>query len=155
MTEPIMVGGAKFKSTILEWSKQSNHLFTAVAASALFIYTLYADKLPAQYRWQLSSLLGRSLLLVILYIVYTIAGFIPALLFSIGMAITWANRPLYKPPVLVSEGFTPDIKTSKASSHRWFVEKVLEEHPEEIVEDRVDTRAVQNDSQDSNMRTSR
>jgi hypothetical protein len=161
MADKLMIGGAKFQSTVLEWSRQSNHLFTAVAAVSLALYSLYAEKLPAVWRWQLSSILGRTLLLLVLYIVFLVAGFIPALLFAIGIAITWANRPLYKPPsvvrsnALVMEGFTSDVKTSGASSHKWFVEKVLHEHPSAIVEDRVNTRAVQDDTQYSNSRTSR
>jgi hypothetical protein len=161
MADKVMIGGAKFKSTVLEWSKQSNHLFTAVAAASLVLYSLYAEKLPSAWRWQLSSSIGRLLLLLVLYIVFVIAGFIPALLFAIGIAITWANRPLYKPPTVVKsekellEGFTSDIKTSGASSHKWFVEKVLHENPSAIVEDRVDTRPVQSDTQYSNSRTSR
>lgn len=152
-----MVGGAKFQNTVLEWSKQSNHLFTAVFAAGLLIYSLYAEKLPAAWRWQLSSTLGRLLLLLVLYAIFLLAGFIPALLFAIGIAITWANRPLYKPRIHNSniEGFSPDVKTTQTSSHKWFVEKVLNENPCSITEDRVDTRAVQDDTQYSNSRTSR
>lgn len=153
MTDKVMVGGAKFQNTVLEWSKQSNHLFTAVFAAGLLIYSLYAEKLPSAWRWQLSSPLGRLLLILVLYIVFLLAGFIPALLFAIGIAITWANRPLYKPRI--TEGFSPDVKTTQTSSHKWFVEQVLNENPSSITEDRVDTRPVQDDTQYSNSRTSR
>lgn len=149
----IMVGGAKLKSSILEWSKQSNHLFSYVFMAGILLYSIYAEKLPAEYRWQLSTTIGRLLLLLVLYILYLMAGFIPALIFAIGIAITWANRPLYKPRTI--EGFAPDQKTSDAGSHKWFVERVLHENPSHIVEDRVDTRPVQDDTQYSNSRTSR
>jgi hypothetical protein len=152
MEEKVMIGGAKFKSTVLEWGKQSNHLFTAVASAFLLLYSVYAEKLSPSIRWQLSTTPGRLLLLLVLYIVHTIAGFLPALLFAIGIAITWANRPLYKP---IQEGFTPDIKTIEVSPHKWFIERVLKENPSVIIEDRVDTRPVQNDTQYSNSRTSR
>ena len=52
MADKLMIGGAKFQSTVLEWSRQSNHLFTAVAAVSLALYSLYAEKLPAAWRWQ-------------------------------------------------------------------------------------------------------
>lgn len=157
MADKVMVGGAKFHSIVLEWGKQSNYLFTSVFAVGLLIYATYAEKLPAVWRWQLSSTIGRLLLLLVLYIIFMIAGFIPALLFAIGIAITWANRPLYRPRQIdpQTEGFAPDMKTSHAGSHKWFVEKVLNENPSDIIEDRVDTRPVQDDTQYSNSRTSR
>ena len=157
-----MVGGAKLHQAILDWSKQSNHLLLAVFGAAILLYATYAEQLPLTWRYQLSTPVGRALLLVLLYVVYILAGWIPALLFAIGIAITWSNRPLAKPSQIkdaswgnVSEGFNSNVKVSEAQNKMWFVEKVLKENPKRIVEDRVDTMAVQDDSSTGNSRTSR
>jgi hypothetical protein len=165
MAEAIMVGGAKFQKTFLDWSKQSTKLFMSVIIVLLLVWITFADKLSLIARWQLSSTLGRLLLLLILYITYILAGWEVAFIFTIAIAITWASRPLltegYKrptahllKPVGVDEGYS-NMKESKAAPHRWFVEKTLHENPVAVVEDRVDTDAVQDNSSASTTRTSR
>ena len=146
--EKLMIGGAKLQKAVVEWTKQSNHLFTTVLSVILIVYALYADKLPVVWRWQLSSTFGRLLLLLLLYIVNMIAGWIPALLFTIGIGITWANRPLFKPmganEDILQEGFANDVKSTKANKdHKWFIENALQENPKKIIQDRVDTSAIQ------------
>jgi len=152
-----MVGGAKFQQAVLDWTKQSNHLYLTVIFAIIFMWSIYAEKLPEVWRWQLSTSIGRLLLLLILYIVYMLAGWIPALLFTIAIALTWANRPLYKPTGVQEqrEGFHNNIKVTAVESTRWFVEKALDESPERIVEDRVSTSAVQEDNASGSRKTSR
>lgn len=151
-----MIGGAKLQQAVLDWSKQSNHLLLAVFSAALLLYATYAEQLSMTWRYQLSTTIGRTLLILVLYIIYLLAGWIPALLFAIGIAVTWSNRPLAK-PINIQEGFmnSSDVKVTEADEHQWFVEDVLEENPKRIIEDRVRTRAVQDDSQNGNSRTSR
>ena len=88
---------------------------------------------------------------------HTIAGWLPALLFAVGIALTWANRPLWKPvnvPEGPEEGFA-NMKESKVKTDRWFVEKALNERPKKIIEDRIDTMATQDDTTAGSSRTSR
>jgi len=82
------------------------------------------------------------------------AGWIPALLFAMAIAMTWANRPLQK-PAGVKEGFNNRIVMDVAGKELWFAEKVIGGDPQEIVQDRVDTDAVQSSSQKGNSRTSK
>ena len=138
-----MVGGAKFQESVLEWSKKSTNLYTIVFAALIAVWALYANKLPALARWQLSSTAGRLLLLVLLYIVYNLCGWTVALIFTVAIALTWAARPIFMSPV--SEGFN-DVKSTEAGPTRWLVEKVLHQNPKKIVEDRVDTMAVDEDT---------
>ena len=142
-----MVGGAKFQELVLEWTKQSNTLFITISSTLIFIWAVYAEKISPAWLWQLNSTVGRLLLLFILYIVHSNLGWIPALLVTIAIALTWANRPLYTP-----EGFE-DVKVTDIRNHKWFVESVLKENPTRIIQDRVVTQAVQ-DSFDGNSRTS-
>ena len=150
----VMVGGAKFQETVIEWSKKSTNLYTFVFAVLIAVWALYAAKLPALARWQLSSTAGRLLLLLLLYIVYSLCGWTVALIFTIAIALTWAARPLFVPADFTSEGFA-NMKVTKASKDKWFVEKVLHQKPTEIVEDRIDTMAVENDSSSVSGRTSK
>jgi hypothetical protein len=160
-----MIGGAKLQAMVLEWSKQSSHLFTSLFIVILVLYATYAEKIPMEWRWQLSSPLGRALLLLLLYIVMAIGGWIPALIFAIAIALTWSNRPLAKPIGVQEEGFeneTKDvkegfnnIKKTKIQGSRWFIERALHENPRGIIQDRVSTFAVQDDSQTGNTRTSK
>ncbi len=149
-----MIGGAKFQASFVEWSKQSMNLFTLIFDALLVTWVLFSEKVPETWRYQFSTALGRALLLLLLYFVLETMGWIHALLFTVAIALTWANRPLYK-PVSVKEGFQGGVKTSKSQGPLWFVEKVLQENPEAIVEDRVRTDAVQEDQQAVAGRTSR
>jgi len=149
-----MVGGAKFQQEVLDWTKQSSHLYITVSCALIFMWAVYAEKIPAAWRWQLSTTIGRTLLLLLLYVVYMAAGWIPAILFAIAIAMTWANRPLQK-PAGVKEGFDNRIVMDVAGKDLWFVEKVIGGDPQAIIQDRVDTDAVQSNSQKGNSRTSK
>jgi hypothetical protein len=145
----------------------------------LIICVLFADKLPVEARWQLSTTAGRLLLLLLLYITNLVCGWQAALLFTIAIALVWAARPVFKPvgvPDLVLngsvgqgvkgfgqgpnaqhqgvEGFN-DMKRTSAAKHKWFVEKTLHENPKAIVEDRINTSAVDDDTDVVTGRTSR
>ena len=149
---PLMIGGAKFQQTVLDWSKQSNSLFLSVFSVILVVFAIFGDKLPPVVRWQLSTTVGRLFLLILLYIIYVLGGWELALLFTIIIALIWSMRPLLLPSM--KEGFR-DLKKTRASRPKWFVETVLEENPLEIVEDRVETLAVQDSSEGMKGKTSR
>lgn len=125
-------------------------LFMAVLTTLLIVWTCFTDKIPASIRYQLSTTAGRLLSVALLYAIYTFLGFLPALLFTMAISLTWSNRPLAKPV----EGFLSSIKKTPVEGKRWFVERVLGEHPEEIREDRVDTDSVQDLSTSNNSKTS-
>ena len=149
-----MIGGAKFQKEVLDWTRQSGHLYSIVLLTVVFMWSIYAEKLPPVWLWQLSTTIGRLLLLVVLYIIYMLAGWIPALLFAIAIALTWSNRPMYK-PAGVKEGFRNVIVRDVEDKHRWFIERAQGEHPHKIIQDRVTTRAVQEDSTSGTSRTSK
>jgi len=153
MADAIMVGGAKFQKTFLDWSKQSTQLFMSVLIVVLVVWITFADKLSLVARWQLSSTVGRLLLLLLLYVVYILGGWELAFIFTMAIAITWASKPLLK-PLDVAEGYS-EMKESKAGPQKWFVEMVLHENPLAVVEDRVETDAVQDNSAATTTRTSR
>jgi len=150
-----MVGGAKFQDTVLKWTKQSDSMYFVVFVVLIGTWATFADKIPAEWRWQLSTTFGRLLLLLLLYIVHMMTGWIPTLLFALAIGLTWANRPLLK-PLGVSEGFQPGIKKTKVNKEQlWFSERLFNENPKAIVEDRVNTDAVQDSTQYHTGRVSR
>ena len=148
------LGGAKFQQHVLDWSKQSQQLYVTVLFALLFIWATYSEKIPPTYRWQLNTTLGRLLLLILLYTVHLMAGWVPALLFAIAIALTWANRPLYRPSSS-HEGFQDNVKVTDVNPHMWFVEQALQENPRRIVQDRIQTFAVQEENTSGSSRTSR
>jgi len=161
-SQNIMIGGSEFQANFISWLQQNHNLYLAVFSVVIFIWAIYADKLPEGVRWQLSTTIGRMLVLIIMYLVFMIAGWIPAVLVTIAIALTWANRPLRNPNptakkghlVLVKEEFN-DVKRTKIPKEKWFVEKVLHEDPKMIIEDRVSTGAVQEDTSTGSKRSSR
>ena len=126
-------------------------LFMGVLMSVLIVWGCFANKVPARIRYQLSTTAGRLLSVALLYAVYTFLGFLPALLFTIAISLTWSTRPLAKPV----EGFLSSIKKTPVKGELWFVERALGEYPEEIREDRVDTDSIQDSSSSKNSKTSR
>jgi len=171
-----MVGGAKLQESVLEWSKKSLNLYSTVLMVVIIIAALFADKLPMMARWQLSTTPGRLLLILLLYIIHMTCGWPMALLFTIAIALVWAARPVFKPtgtegvggsvggsvegfsganaPRPGVEGFN-DMKSTKATKHKWFIEKTLHENPKVIVEDRINTSAVEGESFVASQRTSK
>jgi hypothetical protein len=163
-----MVGGARFQNNIYEWTRSTHSVFFTVFTIALLVFAAYPDRLPPSIKWQLSTTVGRLLLLLILYVLLMLAGPIPALLFTVAVALIWATRPLFKPPT-TEEGFSPgsalptegfrDVKTSTipfgVKQHRWFIERVLNENPLAVKEDRIDTYPIEDDSQVGSTRSSK
>ena len=161
-TKPIQLGGAKFQEALIEWSKQSFSVFNVIFFIGFIIFATYAHLIPPTLRYQFSTTLGRLLSLVLLVIVYETGGWIPALLFTIGISIIWFNRPLAqpthftKPLRTTEEGFEGGVKTSvNQTGFRWFVERVLHENPRKVQEDRIAVGDVQDDTVEGNSRTSK
>lgn len=126
-------------------------LFMIVLGSLLTVWTCFTDKVPEKIRNVMTSTLGRLLAVVLLYTIYSFLGFLPALLFTMGISLTWLNRPLSKPV----EGFLSSIKQTPVQGDKWFVENALGENPVAIMEDRVVTQAVQDNSDSKNTKSSR
>jgi hypothetical protein len=144
-----MIGGKMFQQAFIEWINKSYNLYITVFSVIMVVWASYADKIPPAISWNLSSSLGRAFLLGFLWCVYNYIGFVPAVLTSIAIGITWANRPIVQPGEtthpLPREGFNDNIKKSKTDDkhHKWFVERVLHERPKAIIEDRISTQAAQ------------
>ncbi len=161
--QPIQLGGAKFQTALMEWSKQSFSAFNVLFFIGFVLFAAYAHLIPPAIRYQMSSTLGRLLSLVLLVLIYEGAGWIPALLFTIGICVVWFHRPLSQPTqftkplkATTEEGFEGGVKTSvNQTGNRWFVERVLGENPKGVQEDRISVGDVQDDSVVGSTRTSK
>lgn len=154
-TLPTQLGGAKFQQSLMEWAKQSFSSFHSIFLIGFIVFAAYANHLPPTFRYQMSSSLGRLFVIVLLVLLYESAGWIPALLFTIGVSIVWFNRPLAQPTHFTTEGFEGGVKTSvNQTGYRWWVERVLHENPRAVQEDRISVGDVQDDSVVGNVRTS-
>ena len=158
---PTQLGGAKFQQMLGQWAKESFSVFNVIFFIGFVLFAAYAQLIPDQIRYQASTTLGRVLCVLLVAVVYEYAGWIPALLFTMGVAIMWFPRPLAQPthmtkPLSTKEGFDGGVKVSKnQTGFRWFVERVLEENPKGVQEDRINFGDVQEDSVEGNTRTSK
>ena len=75
----------------------SENLFTVVFYAVVFVWTGFVDKLPAVWRWQLSTSIGRLFFVLLLWIVLEVGGWVPATLVAVAICMTWAVRPLFAP----------------------------------------------------------
>ena len=96
------------------------------------------------------SVIAIGIVLLLSYLLGPMAGLFAALSFL----FVWSQRqripegfsvgPVLRPTLLVT---SPVEATIVPNDHRWFVERVLKEHPYIIEDDRVKTLAVQDDSE--------
>jgi hypothetical protein len=156
LTRKVMVGGAAFQKSFQEWTHQSSNLYYIVTASLLITTALFADKLSPIARAQLNTTLGRALLLVGLFLITKAGGWVLGVIGLVAVALvlsphreslpTPSQSGVKTAPTLFkgTEGFTADVVAVREvpTKHRWFVEKVFDERPTRIEEDRVLTQAA-------------
>lgn len=138
-----MVGGAAFQKSFQEWRSQHANLYSVILLLLLTTLILFASEVPPVVKAQANTLLGRALLLVALYFIVDTSGFVVGCLALIAVALLLApSREVLPDPreTGVKEGFSADVVAVRdvpREKGRWFVERVFEEEPERIEEDRV------------------
>jgi len=114
-------------------------LYGAVMA----VIIVYSSLIPSEYRAFADSMLGRVFGIAIVYGVVEGMGWIYGLLTALAFLLIIQGVPSTH---LAAEGFTAggDVTGKKKVGGRWFVERLLNEHPEAIETDRVNTPQVGN-----------
>lgn len=112
--------------------------------AALVLIIVYASLIPAGLRRFADSILGRIVMVGSLYGVIQALGWVYGLLTALAFLVLLqgvSRSPLFA----VSEGFDGGgtVTEKRRIGRRWFVERVLGEHPEKIATDKVTTSAVQ------------
>jgi hypothetical protein len=110
---------------------------------ALILVIVYAPVIPAEYRIFADSLLGRVVAVAAIYGVVEAFGWVYGLLAAMAYILVLNGAP--RLDAIGLEGFDGGgtVSEKKIIGKRWFVDKVLGEHPKKIATDRVYTSAVE------------
>jgi hypothetical protein len=153
LRNPPMVGGAAFQKSFHEWKSQHANLYSVILLLLLTTLILFANEVPPVLKAQANTLIGRVLLLVALYFIVDTAGWVYGCLALVAVALLLApSREVLPDPREtgvgqrggVKEGFSADVVAVRdvpKEKGRWFVERIFQEEPERIEEDRVVTSA--------------
>jgi hypothetical protein len=108
----------------------------------LILVTVYSPLIPFEYRVFADSLLGRVLGVALVYGVIESLGWVYGLLTALAFLLVINGAPRDTVPL---EGFDGGgtVTEKKIVGRRWFVERVLGEHPKKIATDKVTTSAIE------------
>jgi hypothetical protein len=107
----------------------------------LILVIVFSSSIPTEYRAFSDTILGKVLGIAILYGVVKSLGWVYGLLTALAFLLVLHGAPRLE----YVEGFEGggSINEKKVIGKRWFVEKVLGEHPKRIETDRVYTSAIE------------
>ncbi len=110
----------------------------------IILIIVYSSVIPSEYHTFMDSLAGRILGVGIVYGIIHSMGWVYGLLTAMAFLLLLNGSP--SSWIFSShEGFDGggSVSEKKRIGKRWFVEKVLGEHPDKIATDRVNTLPVQ------------
>lgn len=109
----------------------------------LILIIVYAPVIPVEYRVFADSILGKLFGVAIVYGVVESLGWVYGLLTALAFLLVLNGSPRTDTSSL--EGFDGGgtVTEKKIVGKRWFVEKVLGEHPKKIATDKVTTSAIE------------
>jgi len=137
----VQVGG--MKKGLFEFLEKSRSTQTLFVYICMTLIIVFKEQIPVGIYTQLDSFPGRLLILFIIITFVHLYGWIPGLLAAIAFAL------LLGLPNPITEGFGSGGETSiqvVPTGKKWFVEKLFNENPIAIEEEKVVTDAIQNDS---------
>lgn len=110
----------------------------------IILVIVYSSNIPNEYRIFADSLLGRVIAIAIVYGIVETFGWVYGLLTAMAYILILNAGNIYT-NINSLEGFDGGgtVSEKKIIGKRWFVEKVLGEHPKKIATDRVYTSAVE------------
>ena len=109
----------------------------------LILIIVYAPVIPVEYRIFADSILGKLFGVAIVYGVVESLGWVYGLLTALAFLLVLNGAPRTDTSAL--EGFDGGgtVTEKRIIGKRWFVEKVLGEHPKKIATDKVTTSAIE------------
>ena len=147
---PIMKGGAK--EHILDIIKKHAQPLNIYVGIILVLTITYIAHIPRSFSFRANSFLGRLALFSITIAVAETYSWIYALLMALFTVLCIAVAPRTFREAFQDKG---DIDVKLVTQpKRWWSETVLKEDPVGVEEDRVQTRAIQDNSNASNSNTS-
>jgi hypothetical protein len=109
----------------------------------LILIIVYSPIIPVEYRVFADSLLGRVFGVAIVYGVIESLGWIYGLLTALAFLLVLNGAPRIDTRSLEAFDGGGTVTEKKIIGKRWFVEKVLGEHPKKIATDKVTTSAIE------------
>jgi hypothetical protein len=142
LTPPLQQGG--FASSLQVLLNNIDSPSKLLYGILIVLVIVYSAVIPSEYHTFVDSLLGRIIGIGIIYGVTESLGWIYGLLTAMAFVLLLNGSP--SSWIFSSqEGFDGggSVSEKKRIGKRWFVEKVLGEHPVKIATDRVNTLPVQ------------
>jgi hypothetical protein len=109
----------------------------------LILIIVYAPIIPVEYRIFADSILGKLFGVAIVYGVVESLGWVYGLLTALAFLLVLNGAPRTDNSSLEAFDGGGSVSEKKIVGKRWFVEKVLGEHPKKIATDRVTTSAIE------------
>jgi len=109
----------------------------------LILIIVYAPIIPVEYRIFADSILGKLFGVAIVYGVVESLGWVYGLLTALAFLLVLNGAPRSDTSNLEAFDGGGSVSEKKIIGKRWFVEKVLGEHPKKIATDRVTTSAIE------------
>lgn len=109
----------------------------------LILIIVYAPIIPVEYRIFADSILGKLFGVAIVYGVVESLGWVYGLLTALAFLLVLNGAPRTDTSNLEAFDGGGSVSEKKIIGKRWFVEKVLGEHPKKIATDRVTTSAIE------------
>ena len=109
----------------------------------LILIIVYAPIIPVEYRIFADSILGKLFGVAIVYGVVESLGWVYGLLTALAFLLVLNGAPRSDTSSLEAFDGGGSVSEKKIVGKRWFVEKVLGEHPKKIATDRVTTSAIE------------
>jgi hypothetical protein len=139
---PISQMNASIESWIFNTRQVLTFPVTILSVAGLLVLGTFAESAPRKSLEFLDNYLGHSLFFIVPFIFSVFLDWPTGLLAAVVSLILFTRLQKYE----VSEGFVNDTLTELVpSSKRWFVERVLDETPIAISNDRIRAAAYKDD----------
>lgn len=125
---------------IIKYVTVTESPLTIIYGCILVLLIVYSSEIPNEYKRFVDSLIGRVFGIVAVYGAIHYIGWVYGLLTAMSFLL------LLHGGVQMREGFIGGMHKTQTDKNRWFVERVLGEHPSKIEIDRVYTGAPGNGS---------
>ena len=109
----------------------------------LILIIVYSPLIPTEYRIFADSILGKIFGIAIVYGVVESLGWVYGLLTALAFLLILNGAPRTDTSGLEAFDGGGTVTEKKIVGKRWFVEKVLGEHPKKIATDKVTTSAIE------------
>lgn len=137
---PVMKGG--MREVLLDFTKKQASIASNLFLGLLVLGITFYNEIPKVYVNQADTVLGRLLMITMLYFVLDIGGWLQGILLTIffGLLLSVSTRPRV-------EGFKSDQEIRIVPEKKlWFVEETLKERPIAIEDEKVRTSAIQDNN---------